>query len=94
MFGIGFPELIVIMIIIILVVGPEKLPDVLRKGMSYINEGKRHLQSIKDEVEKQTEPVREPLEAIVQQVNEKVVEPAPVPKLENETTVQKKIEAS
>lgn len=70
MFGIGFPELMVIMIIIILVVGPEKLPDVMRKGLSYIKEGRRHLQTIKDEVDKHTEPVRQPLENIVQQVKE------------------------
>ncbi|MDQ6961296.1 MAG: twin-arginine translocase TatA/TatE family subunit [Mariprofundaceae bacterium] len=88
MFGIGFPELMLIMIIIILVVGPEKLPDVMRKGLSYVKEGRRHLQSIKDEVDKQTEPVRKPLEEIAQQVNEKT------PLIESVETTSKKVDKS
>jgi len=66
MFGIGFPEMIVILVLIVLVVGPEQLPDVARKGVSFIKEAKRHIAEIKSEVDKQTEPLRKPFEEIAE----------------------------
>jgi len=66
MFGIGFPEMIVILVLIVLVVGPEQLPDVARKGVSFIKEAKRHIAEIKTEVDKQTEPLRKPFEEMVE----------------------------
>ena len=62
MFGIGFPEMIVILVLIVLVVGPEQLPDVARKGVSFIKEAKKHLAEIKSGVDKQTESLRQPFE--------------------------------
>jgi sec-independent protein translocase protein TatB len=71
MFGIGFPEMIVILVLIVLVVGPEQLPDVARKGVSFIKEAKKHIAEIKTEVDKQTEPLRQPFEEMVEQAEEK-----------------------
>jgi len=71
MFGIGFPEMIVILVLIVLVVGPEQLPDVARKGVSFIKEAKRHIAEIQSEVDKQTEPLRRPLEEMVENVEKK-----------------------
>lgn len=48
MFGIGFPELIIIMAIALIVIGPSKLPDLARalgKGMA---EFRKATQEIKD----------------------------------------------
>ncbi len=70
MFGIGFPEMIVILVLIVLVVGPEQLPDVARKGVSFLKEAKKHIAEIKSEVNKQTEPLRKPFEEMTEQAEE------------------------
>ncbi len=70
MFGIGFPEMIVILVLIVMVVGPEQLPDVARKGVSFIKEAKKHMAEIKTQVDKQTESLRQPFEEMVEKVEE------------------------
>ncbi|GMQ83470.1 MAG: hypothetical protein BMS9Abin06_0204 [Gammaproteobacteria bacterium] len=64
MFGIGFPEMILILVLVVLVVGPERLPDVVRKGASFLREARNQLSDIKTAVNQQTESLREPLESI------------------------------
>jgi len=63
-FGIGFPEMILILVLIVLVVGPEQLPEVVRKGASFLREARSHLSEIREAVDKQTESLREPLQSI------------------------------
>ncbi|MDX8403495.1 MAG: twin-arginine translocase TatA/TatE family subunit [Mariprofundaceae bacterium] len=70
MFGIGFPEMIVILVLIFLVVGPEQLPDVVRKGVAFLKEAKKHISEIKSEIDRQTEPIRQPLEEMVTKADE------------------------
>lgn len=70
MFGIGFPEMVIIVLLLIMVVGPEQLPAVLKKGFSLIKEARRHISEITSEIDKQTEPLRQPFEEIVAQVKE------------------------
>ena len=55
MFDIGFSELLIIFVVALLVIGPERLPVVARKMGLYLGKMKRSFQSIKDEVEKELE---------------------------------------
>lgn len=65
MFDIGFTELMVVFVVALLVVGPERLPGVARKIGLYIGKMRRSFQSIKDEVEQELE-----IEAVKAQLKE------------------------
>ncbi len=65
MFDIGFTELLVIFVVALLVVGPERLPAVARKIGLYVGKMRRSFQSIKDEVEQELE-----IEAVKAQLKE------------------------
>lgn len=51
MFDIGFPELILVSVIALLVIGPEKLPQTIRTLSLWIGRLKRSLANIKAEIE-------------------------------------------
>ncbi len=55
MFDVGFTELMVIFVVALLVVGPERLPSVAKKIGLYIGKMRRSFQSIKNEVEQELE---------------------------------------
>ena len=53
MFDAGFFELILIAVIALVVVGPDKLPGLARKAGMWIGRGRRMVNSIKDDIEKE-----------------------------------------
>lgn len=67
MFGIGFPELLLLLIIAFVVVGPEKLPHIARalgKGLFQI---RRATEEVREEMEKEWSPAKDELDRLMKE---------------------------
>ncbi len=60
MFGIGLPELILIMGVALIVVGPDKLPDLARSLAKGVLELKKAATSIKDSIDQEMKDEEDP----------------------------------
>ena len=59
MFGIGFPELILIMALALIVVGPDKLPELARSLAKTLLDLKKTAEGLKDSLEVEDNPLSE-----------------------------------
>ena len=55
MFDIGFSELFMVLVIALIVIGPERLPDVARTIGKFIGKAKRSFENVKQEVQSELE---------------------------------------
>lgn len=53
MFDIGFAELVIIAVVALLVIGPERLPEAIRTGSAWLNRFRRGFNDIKNEVQQE-----------------------------------------
>ena len=53
MFDVGFFELLLIGIVALLVVGPERLPKVARTAGMWLGRGRRFVNSVKDDIDRE-----------------------------------------
>ena len=70
MFGIGLPELIVIMVVALLVVGPSKLPELARSLGKTFQEFRRMADDVKETLEEETADVKNSSEGQVENKEE------------------------
>ncbi len=62
MFGMGLPEILIILVVALLVVGPSKLPDLARSLGKAFNEFRRMADEVKETLEEEVikeEPLKE-----------------------------------
>jgi sec-independent protein translocase protein TatB len=72
MFDIGFQELIIIFVVALLVIGPDKLPEFSRKLGRWVNEIKRSINEAKarmeDEIEDQVKMAEDTIKSGAEEV--------------------------
>ncbi len=78
MFGIGLPEMILIMALALIVVGPDKLPDLARSVAKGVLDLKKTVSSLKENLEEEMEldTVKPELEELSRSLQEKLTAPA------------------
>lgn len=74
MFDIGFPELILVSIVALLVIGPERLPETIRTVMLWVGRVRKTFTNIKTELEQElgADEIRRQIhnESIMQEIRE------------------------
>ena len=65
MFGVGIPELLVIMVIALIVIGPEKLPDIAKTLGKAFYEFKNVIDGVKTSMEEEQKDIKESLDSPV-----------------------------
>jgi len=70
MFGIGLPELILIMGLALIVVGPDKLPGLAKTVAKQILELKKAANSLKDSLDEELKEEKETLQELAAPLNE------------------------
>ncbi|NPA48820.1 MAG: twin-arginine translocase subunit TatB [Thermodesulfobacteria bacterium] len=78
MFGIGFPELVVIFVVALIVLGPERMPQMAKQLARWVNEVRKAADELKKELAaEEIEKGKDELEKVRQELLEKVYNPLP-----------------
>ena len=69
MFGIGMPELLVILGLALIILGPKKLPEIARGLGKAMREFRRTTNDLKEQFEEETKELKDVTETIKEEVN-------------------------
>ncbi len=69
-FGIGIPEMLVVGVLALIFIGPEKLPGVIAQVMKTIRELRDYATDVQRELADELAPLREDFEGLTREVNE------------------------
>ena len=67
MFGIGLPEILVILVVALIVVGPSRLPELAKSLGKAFNEFKRMADEVKDTIQEEVIKEEPPKETVISQ---------------------------
>jgi sec-independent protein translocase protein TatB len=106
MFDVGFSELILIAVVALVVIGPERLPKVARTAGALIGRMQRYVANVKSEVEREMQfedlkKLQQEIQAQSEQVQNSILAPsqttilpeAPLAQIEREPETQKQAKA-
>ena len=99
MFDVGFSELILIAVVALVVIGPERLPKVARTAGALIGRMQRYVANVKSEVEREMQfedlkKLQQEIQSRSQEVQNSILAPSPASSLDNVSTAQSELTQS
>jgi len=99
MFDVGFSELILIAVVALIVIGPERLPKVARTAGALIGRMQRYVANVKSEVEREMQfedlkKLQQEIQSQSQELQSSILAPNQATSLENSSPAQSELPQS
>jgi sec-independent protein translocase protein TatB len=93
MFDVGFSELVLIAVVAMIVIGPERLPKVARTAGALLGRMQRYVNNVKSEVEREMQfedlkKLQQEIQAQSKQVENSILAPSAIPQAETELQLE------
>jgi sec-independent protein translocase protein TatB len=93
MFDVGFSELVLIAVVAMIVIGPERLPKVARTAGALLGRMQRYVNSVKSEVEREMQfedlkKLQQEIQAQSKQVENSILAPSAIPQAQTELQLE------
>jgi sec-independent protein translocase protein TatB len=93
MFDVGFSELVLIAVVAMIVIGPERLPKVARTAGALLGRMQRYVNNVKSEVEREMQfedlkKLQQEIQAQSKQLENSILAPSPVAQVQTELKLE------